>query len=124
MYKRIANCSEAAEMRELQVELIDRFGLLPEQAKNLFEVQKFKIAAEHLGIKKIEAGPKGGVVEFAESTKVNAAFLVSLLQSQPAIYRLEGANKLKFAVPSDSPEQRLSLIESLLEQFTANASNS
>jgi len=124
MYKRIANCGEQAEMRELQVELIDRFGLLPEQAKNLFEVQKFKIAAEHLGIKKIEAGPKGGVVEFAESTKVNAAFLVSLLQSQPAIYRLEGANKLKFAVPSDSPEQRLSLIESLLEQFTANASNS
>ncbi|GAB1620298.1 transcription-repair coupling factor [Agarivorans albus] len=124
MYKRIANCANQAEMRELQVELIDRFGLLPEQAKNLFEVQNLKIEAEQLGIKRIEAGPKGGQVEFAETTKVNAAFLVSLLQSQPAIYRLEGANKLKFAVPSDSPEQRLSLIESLLEQFTANATNS
>ncbi|GAD02791.1 transcription-repair coupling factor [Agarivorans albus MKT 106] len=86
--------------------------------------KNLKIEAEQLGIKRIEAGPKGGQVEFAETTKVNAAFLVSLLQSQPAIYRLEGANKLKFAVPSDSPEQRLSLIESLLEQFTANATNS
>ncbi|WP_432453419.1 transcription-repair coupling factor [Agarivorans sp. QJM3NY_29] len=124
MYKRIANCGNSAEMRELQVELIDRFGLLPEPAQNLFNVQRLKIEADHLGIKRLEAGPKGGVIEFAESTKVNAAFLVSLLQSQPAIYRMEGANKLKFAVPSDGPEQRLTLIESILEQFNANASNS
>ncbi|UPW16847.1 transcription-repair coupling factor [Agarivorans sp. TSD2052] len=124
MYKRIANCNDEPEMRELQVELIDRFGLLPEPAKNLFNVQKLRIMADNIGIKRVEAGPKGGVVEFAESTKVNAAFLVSLLQSQPAIYRMEGANKLKFAVPSEGPESRLSLIQSLLEQFTANATDS
>ncbi|MGD8430297.1 MAG: transcription-repair coupling factor, partial [Ectothiorhodospiraceae bacterium] len=38
LYKRIANASDRDQLRELQVEMIDRFGLLPEPAKNLFRL--------------------------------------------------------------------------------------
>lgn len=122
LYKRLANCRDSHELRELQVELIDRFGLLPEAAKNLFSVQQLKLDATELGIKRLEAGPKGGSVEFAEQTKVDPAFLVSLLQSQPRIYRLEGANKLKFTIPSEGHEERLNLVETLLEQLSNHES--
>src|SRR5690606_16640148 len=38
MYKRIAGAKNDDELTELQVEMIDRFGLLPDQAKLLFKV--------------------------------------------------------------------------------------
>src|SRR5690606_3491156 len=59
-YKRIASAPSAAELDELQVELIDRFGLLPAPVKTLFAVARLKLAARELGIVKIQAGPEGG----------------------------------------------------------------
>ena len=57
LYKRISNAKTADDLRELQVEMIDRFGLLPEPTKNLFAVTDLKLSAEALGITKIDAGP-------------------------------------------------------------------
>ena len=33
-YKRLANCQDKQQLHELQVEMIDRFGLLPESGKS------------------------------------------------------------------------------------------
>ncbi|MBS1236524.1 MAG: transcription-repair coupling factor, partial [Proteobacteria bacterium] len=56
LYKRIAGAASTEELRELQVEMIDRFGLLPEPVKSLFSVTELKIKATPLGVRKIEAG--------------------------------------------------------------------
>ncbi|MCU0836579.1 MAG: transcription-repair coupling factor, partial [Chromatiaceae bacterium] len=64
MYKRIASAASAEELRELQVEMIDRFGLLPEPSKNLFAITELKLKAQPFGIRKIEAGPAGGRILF------------------------------------------------------------
>ena len=58
LYKRIASAQSDEELKELQVEMIDRFGLLPEQVKNLLEVTRLKLRATPIGIRKIEAGPE------------------------------------------------------------------
>ncbi|VAW72763.1 Transcription-repair coupling factor, partial [hydrothermal vent metagenome] len=55
LYKRIASAANEDELRELQVEMIDRFGLLPEPVKQLFEVTRLKLKAVPLGISKIDA---------------------------------------------------------------------
>ena len=60
LYKRIASASNPQELRELQVEMIDRFGLLPGPAKNLLAVTELKLRTTPLGIRKLEAGPAGG----------------------------------------------------------------
>jgi transcription-repair coupling factor (superfamily II helicase) len=122
IYKRLAGCDDAQALRELQVELIDRFGLLPDAAKNLIQIREFKQAATELGLKRLEIGLKGGIIEFTESTKVDASYLVRLLQSQPAIYRMEGASKLKFMVPCPDRRDRTQLAQSLLEEFAAHRS--
>ncbi|HYQ39654.1 MAG TPA: transcription-repair coupling factor, partial [Pseudomonas sp.] len=70
LYKRIASAADESALNELQVEMIDRFGLLPEPAKNLMRLTLLKLQAEQLGIAKVEAGPQGGRLEFAAHTPV------------------------------------------------------
>jgi transcription-repair coupling factor (superfamily II helicase) len=117
MYKRVASCRDIDALDDIQIELIDRFGLLPDPAKHLFKVSEFKLAAAALGIKKIEAGPKGGYIEFSERTTVDPRFIISLIQQQSRIYKMEGANRLRFALGSEDGKSRIKLIGQLLNDF-------
>ena len=117
LYKRIASCSSEQELHELKVELIDRFGLLPDPAKNLLEQSLYKHQATELGVKKLEMHALGGSIEFYQDHKVDPMFIIGLLQSQPKIYRMEGPDKLKFAITAEKPNERLELIKQLLEQL-------
>lgn len=117
MYKRIANGRSETELKELQIEMIDRFGILPEQTKNLFRQTLLKLRADALGIVKIDAGSETGRVEFAADTQVDPFILVTMVQKQPHMYRLEGASQLKFTSNMDKIEQRFNYIEQLLTQL-------
>ena len=117
MYKRIANAADVEELRELQVEMIDRFGLLPEQAKNLIRVTELKLKAEPLGIKKIEAGPQGGRLIFSEKPNIDPLKIINLIQTQAKLYRLDGQDKLRFSIPSELPEERIEVVEKVLESL-------
>ncbi|QKE62851.1 transcription-repair coupling factor [Aquipseudomonas campi] len=117
LYKRIANAADEDGLKELQVEMIDRFGLLPEPTKNLVRITLLKLQAEKLGIKKIDAGPQGGRIEFAATTCVDPLTLIKLIQSQPKRYKFEGATMFKFQVPMERPEERFNTLEALLERL-------
>ncbi|WP_346839898.1 transcription-repair coupling factor [Microbulbifer sp. SAOS-129_SWC] len=117
MYKRIANAADSAELRELQVEMIDRFGLLPEPLKHLFRTTEIKLAAEKMGIRKLEASAARGRIEFAENTRVDPLTLVKMVQTEPGRYQLAGANHLSFALDEDGPEQRLQQVSGVLDRL-------
>ncbi|MCQ4242826.1 transcription-repair coupling factor [Stutzerimonas stutzeri] len=118
LYKRIANATDQDGLNELQVEMIDRFGLLPEPAKHLVRLTLLKLQAEKLGITKIDAGPQGGRIEFAADTPVDPMALIKLIQTQPKRYKFEGATVFKFQVPMERPEERFNTLEALLERLT------
>ena len=117
LYKRIASAADEDGLKELQVEMIDRFGLLPEPTKNLMRLTLLKLQAEKLGIKKIDAGPQGGRIEFAADTCVDPLVLIKLIQGQPNRYKFEGATLFKFQVPMERPEERFNTLEALLERL-------
>src|SRR5690606_27660278 len=117
LYKRIASAKDDDELKELQVEMIDRFGLLPEQAKNLLRQTELKLQAEQLGIVKIDAGPQGRRIEFSATTKVDPMRLIELIQQQPKQFRFDGATALKFSLPMDTAQQRFAMLDGLLEQI-------
>ncbi len=117
MYKRIASCTDKGAMDELSVELIDRFGLLPEALQNLFAIQQLKITASSLGITKIDANIKGGYFEFGQDTKVDPSFIIGLLQSNPQFYKMEGASKLRFMIEEKNNQERLKLVTAMLRDF-------
>ena len=124
LYKRIANAKNNNELTSLQVEMIDRFGLLPQPCKNLFRITQLKLKAHALGIKKIDAGAEGGNFEFDQTTHVDPYQIVELVQSKPRQFTLQGADKLKFKFPLENIEDRFEFVHSLLDQLDAKNNNS
>jgi transcription-repair coupling factor (superfamily II helicase) len=118
VYKRIASAESNGDLRELQVEMIDRFGLLPNPVKNLFRATELKLRAQSIGIKKVEASVSGGRLEFADDTQVEPIALVQLVQTQPTTYQLAGATALKFTEILEETEHRFDFIDKLLDTLT------
>ncbi|HEN3478619.1 TPA: transcription-repair coupling factor [Yersinia enterocolitica] len=116
-YKRIASARDETELDELKVELIDRFGKLPDAARYLLHTAELRQQAQKLGIKRIEGNERGGFIEFGEKNKVDPVYLIGLLQRQPQIFRLEGPTKLKFMQDLSDRAQRLKFISELLAAF-------
>ncbi|RMX20979.1 transcription-repair coupling factor [Legionella jordanis] len=114
MYKRIANAKNRQQLRDLQIEMVDRFGLLPEPAKNLLLLTELKLLATKLAINKINAAQQSGKIEFSEQPQVDPAVLISLIQVHAKRYQLEGPTRLKFNLDSITPQERIHEIQSLL----------
>jgi transcription-repair coupling factor (superfamily II helicase) len=98
LYKRISGARDADELRELQVEMIDRFGLLPDATKHLFAIAELKLRATDLGVRKLDLGEKGGRVQFVEKPNVDPMAIIKLIQGQPKLYRMDGPDKLRMTL--------------------------
>ncbi|AIW18415.1 transcription-repair coupling factor [Vibrio coralliilyticus] len=120
MYKQIASVSDKAELDDLKIELIDRFGLLPDATKNLLSISEMKLEAGSLKVKKIEAHDKGGFIEFYPDADINPMYLVKLLQSQPQKFAMEGPTKFKFTVPLVDRRKRIQFVGDMLGEFQQN----
>jgi len=116
-YKRIANAIDDTELNELKVELIDRFGKLPDATNYLLQTASLRKRAQKLGIKRIESNEQGGFIEFDINHQVDPAYLIELLQNQRHIYRLDDASKLKFIQDLSNRRQRLKFVEEVLNNF-------
>ena len=114
LYKRISGTATPEELRELQVELIDRFGLLPDAAKNLMRVTALKQRAATLGVEKIDAGDSGGYLLFGETSNIDPVALVQLVQNESRSYRLQGTHRLAFRLDIADPDARFRAVEDLL----------
>jgi transcription-repair coupling factor (superfamily II helicase) len=121
LYKHIAAAEDENALQDLQVEMIDRFGLLPVQVKNLFVTAQLRLRAQALGIRAIEAGPEGGSIDFNTSTRVHPLSLVKLVQSDPRGYKLAGATRLRFTRALPGTLERQQYVEQLLESFATDA---
>lgn len=120
LYQRIAAADDEAALRALQVEMIDRFGLLPQQTKNLFAIAQIKLWAKDLGIRRIELGEDAGLVDFLPEPKVEPIRLIQLIQRQPKTYRLQG-ERLKISGQIGEDEQRLHYTRSLLQELRGHS---
>jgi transcription-repair coupling factor (superfamily II helicase) len=118
LYKRIANANHDNELDELRVEMIDRFGLLPEPTKNLLALTALKLKAQPIGICKLEAGPHGGRIEFTEKTTVDPLCIANLVRYQPKIFQFDGAMAIRFKQPSHDAKQRITLVNHIMQQLT------
>ncbi|WP_368928856.1 transcription-repair coupling factor [Mixta calida] len=116
-YKRIASADDSRELDDLKVELIDRFGNLPDAARNLLDIAALRLTAQQLGVRRIEASEKGGFIEFAEKNKVDPAWLIGLLQQDPQQWRLDGPTRLKFTRDLTERKLRMSWLRELMEQM-------
>ncbi|GAA0888340.1 transcription-repair coupling factor [Rhodanobacter soli] len=114
LYKRIASARSEDDLRDLQVEMIDRFGLLPGPTKQLFAVASLKLLATPLGIRKLDFGANGGRIVFREKPEVNPMTIIQLIQRQPRVYKLDGQDKLKVILDLPGASERIRSAQELL----------
>jgi len=118
LYKRIASATDAAALRELQVEMIDRFGLLPQQTKYLFQVAELRQKARAIGIRRVDFGDTGGRIEFNEDTCANPVALLEMIQRHPFDYKLQGPHKLRLTFDEESVEERMRITAEILDKLS------
>ncbi|MDE2086635.1 MAG: transcription-repair coupling factor [Xanthomonadaceae bacterium] len=114
LYKRIASARNEDQLRDLQVEMIDRFGLLPEPTKTLFALSSLKLMATPLGIRKLDFGPNGGRILFREKPEVDPLLIIKLIQSLPRVYKLEGQDKLRVTLELPGASERIRSAQEVL----------
>lgn len=120
-YKRIASAGNQQQLDDIKIELIDRFGKLPDASHNLLNIARLRQQSQAIGISKIEAGDTGGVIEFTEHTCVNPLSIIELIQKQPQHYRFDGNNKLKFSQHLPSGLARIQWLADFIRQLTEPA---
>jgi transcription-repair coupling factor (superfamily II helicase) len=108
LYRRLGELDDKQAVEEFAAELIDRFGPLPGETENLLKIVETKLNSKKAMIARLDVGPKGALVTFAQSGFPSIDGLLGYVQ------RLKGAAKLrpdsKLVVTRDwpTPEARLS----------------
>ncbi len=110
IYKRIASSESKQELDELKVELIDRFGLIPESVQHLFTVTDFKLQASELGIHTIKGQENNLALTFKEKNTINPEIIIHLIQMHATRYKLNGANKLIVTVEKSNQFAELKIL--------------
>ena len=118
-YKRIASAADDTSLREMQMELIDRFGLLPDPLKHLFRITRIKLQTLALGIDKIDIGEHNGKFVFNRNPNIDPLRIIELIQADPRQYRFDGKQTLRIACQNVELEARFQQVENLLKKLTA-----
>ena len=114
IYKRLANCNDDDELDGLQEELIDRFGLLPEQGEALLACHRLRIAAKAIGIIKIDASSEAIQLQFNPKADLDPTKLIALLQRDRRC-RMNGPDKLRVTVQHEDIVLRADFVKGLLK---------
>jgi transcription-repair coupling factor (superfamily II helicase) len=117
LYKRIASAEDAESLKDLRIEMIDRFGMLPEQTDNLFESTRLKQISQELGILKLELAAEGGRIVFNAAPNIDPMKLIQLVQKRPWEFKLTGQDKINFEYPESTVEQRVQWIKRLFNDI-------
>jgi len=121
LYKRIANAKNLEALHELEVEMIDRFGLLPVQTQTLFAVTRVKLEAEPYHLQKVEANEAMIRIQFGKQPNIDPLKLIQLIQSQPQKYQLKGQDELKYLDTLKTVEERIQMIQFMLNALKQDA---
>jgi len=119
LYKRIAGAASEEQLQAVELELIDRFGLLPAPTTQLIAIARLRLMAQALGIARLELDEHGGAVVFARGSDVDAAALDALVRAQPTVYAKEGDARLAVTLDLAQPQDVLRAAEELLVRLGA-----
>jgi transcription-repair coupling factor (superfamily II helicase) len=94
LYKRIASAANIDELKELKIEMIDRFGPIPDQTNNLFESASLKIQSMEIGILKINIYDDKVEITLNEKNSIDTSKIINLIQTKPQQFQLKNKSTL------------------------------
>ena len=116
LYKRLANCTTSEELDDMQQELIDRFGLLPDPAKTLLDCHRLRILAKPLGISKVDASAEAIQMQFVPNPPIDPMKIITLIQSRRHI-KMAGQDKLRIELKYGDIAQRVLAIRNFFNEL-------
>ncbi|MBW1990561.1 MAG: transcription-repair coupling factor, partial [Deltaproteobacteria bacterium] len=118
LYRRLSGRLTPEMVDELEEELLDRFGPLPSEARDLLQVVRLKHTLRRLGIKRLDMQDSFAVLQFADPDRLDVKRLLKLVQERPRSIRLAPDQSLRLALPaSGSPWDRLTNCLKEVESF-------
>ncbi|WP_300336803.1 transcription-repair coupling factor [Accumulibacter sp.] len=117
LYKRLADCSLADELADLQEELIDRFGDLPPQTRALLDSHRLRLLCKPLGVSKLDATAEQISVQFEVNPPIDPLRIIELIQ-RDRNYRLAGQDRLVLKRHCATLADRVAAVKELVHQLT------
>ncbi|HEY0925100.1 transcription-repair coupling factor [Brevundimonas sp.] len=111
LYRRLSDAENNESREALAAELIDRFGPLPDEAKQLLRIVGIKANCKTAHIERIDVGPKGAVLTLRDNSFPNPVGLVGLIQKNHAFWKIRPDQKIVVKGDWDTPEDRLKVAE-------------
>jgi len=121
-YKRLSSAAEIDDIKNLKMEMIDRFGILPEPLQNLFQITELKSITREMGIQKIDFGVQSGKIIFTEKPNIDPMKIIQLIQKKPLSYQFDGKQTLSINNLSEELTDRFIQLQKLLKELYSNAS--
>ncbi len=116
-YKRISSAKNNDDLKELKIEMIDRFGLLPDSINNLFASTSLRIFAEKIGITKINIFDDMAEITLSKNNNIEPTKIINLIQNSPQIYKLKNQNTVIFNAEMDEDYTRIEKVRALAENL-------
>ncbi len=107
LYRRLAGLEDQADIESFGAELIDRFGPLPDEVKQLLQIVSIKRLCRLAGVEKIDAGPKGATVSFRNNAFANPAKLMAFIMDNAKVLKVRPDQKVVIAREWTDIEDRL-----------------
>jgi transcription-repair coupling factor (superfamily II helicase) len=121
LYRRIADLIEARDIDAFAAELVDRFGPLPDEVKNLLDLVAIKRFCVTAGIEKIDAGPKGAVIAFRANTFAKPEKLVHFIKEQAGTMKVRPDQRIVYRRDWRDERARLRGVNHLVKSVAALA---
>lgn len=117
LYRRLSHLENEEEIEAFTLELLDRFGTLPQEVKNLLNVLRLKQLCRQVGVEKIETGEKGAIFTFFNNTFSHPAALIQFIQTKAGTVKLRPDHKLVFLRAWKEAQERVKGCEDILKDL-------
>jgi transcription-repair coupling factor (superfamily II helicase) len=115
LYRRLSDLKDSREIDRFAVEMVDRFGPMPEEVANLLQIVAIKQACKAAGISKVDAGPKGALISFRNDDFANPGGLIGFIQKMAGAAKLRPDHKMVIMRAWSDSEKRLSGVRKIAE---------
>jgi transcription-repair coupling factor (superfamily II helicase) len=117
LYRRLGELNDIGEIDGFGAEMIDRFGPLPKEVQHLLKIVYIKSLCRICNVEKLDAGPKGVVVQFRNKEFPNPAALVGYIGKQGAMAKIRPDHSLFLNRDLPTPEKRLAGAAMIMTQL-------
>ena len=119
LYRRLSALEVEDEIETFGAEMVDRFGALPDEVRQLLKLMAVKGLCRRANVEKVDAGPKGVIVGFRENKFSNPNGLVRLIQDPKYYAKVRPDMRVAFIREFDRPEDRLEGTREILRRLVA-----